>query len=156
MATTQRQYARIGRDEFESRLGSLVDFQEVRPPGTSEVVYEIDLPADDLSIRIFSTLYRGESRDCGDDAIRLVIWSEEADRWIGGRKKTLRLAGTETNPEGWWGNLRPKIQDLMLNWRDYNQGRCPDCDSWMVKRDGEYGEFLGCTDYPACKHTEDC
>lgn len=32
---------------------------------------------------------------------------------------------------------------------------CPECGSEMVLRDGKFGKFYGCTDYPECKHTED-
>jgi len=31
---------------------------------------------------------------------------------------------------------------------------CPECGSNMVKRSGRYGEFYGCSSYPACRHTE--
>lgn len=31
---------------------------------------------------------------------------------------------------------------------------CPDCGKTMVKRNGKYGEFWGCSGYPNCKHTE--
>jgi len=32
---------------------------------------------------------------------------------------------------------------------------CPECGSEMVLREGKFGKFYGCTDYPECKHTED-
>ena len=31
---------------------------------------------------------------------------------------------------------------------------CPECGSNMVKRNGRYGTFFGCSSYPVCKHTE--
>ena len=31
---------------------------------------------------------------------------------------------------------------------------CPDCGSRMVVRRGRYGDFLGCSSYPSCKHTQ--
>lgn len=31
---------------------------------------------------------------------------------------------------------------------------CPSCGGQLVKRKGKYGEFLGCSNYPKCKHTE--
>ena len=31
---------------------------------------------------------------------------------------------------------------------------CPGCESgFMVKRNGRFGDFLGCTNYPKCKNT---
>ena len=31
---------------------------------------------------------------------------------------------------------------------------CPDCGKPMVVKRGKYGEFLACSGYPECKHTE--
>ena len=31
--------------------------------------------------------------------------------------------------------------------------KCPDCGSPMVKRNGRYGEFYGCSTYPKCRGT---
>ena len=30
---------------------------------------------------------------------------------------------------------------------------CPKCGSELVKREGKYGQFLGCSEYPRCKYT---
>lgn len=32
--------------------------------------------------------------------------------------------------------------------------RCPDCGGNLYKREGKYGEFLGCGNYPNCKYTQ--
>ena len=32
---------------------------------------------------------------------------------------------------------------------------CPDCDSFLVKRTGKKGNFLGCSHYPKCTYTQD-
>lgn len=32
-------------------------------------------------------------------------------------------------------------------------GRCPQCGSELVLRNGRYGQFLGCSNYPKCKYT---
>lgn len=32
-------------------------------------------------------------------------------------------------------------------------GVCPECGGALVKRDGRYGTFLGCSNYPRCKYT---
>jgi len=31
---------------------------------------------------------------------------------------------------------------------------CPECGSMLVKKRGRFGEFLGCSNYPKCKHVE--
>ena len=32
---------------------------------------------------------------------------------------------------------------------------CPICDGWLQSRVGKHGPFLGCSNWPACNHTED-
>ena len=32
---------------------------------------------------------------------------------------------------------------------------CPECGLKMVARNGKFGKFWGCVDYPACKGTRD-
>ena len=31
---------------------------------------------------------------------------------------------------------------------------CPECGAVMKFKEGKYGEFLGCSRYPKCKHAE--
>ncbi len=42
-------------------------------------------------------------------------------------------------------------------WRVENQPlqreKCPRCGGTMVKRNGKFGMFLGCSNYPKCKYT---
>lgn len=39
--------------------------------------------------------------------------------------------------------------------KNHNEGSCPKCGKGnMVKRDGKFGQFLACNNYPACKHTD--
>lgn len=52
-----------------------------------------------------------------------------------------------------------KIEDLEKKakitkdcWR--HTKKCPSCDSYLVKRKGKDNYFLGCFNFPACKHTE--
>ena len=34
------------------------------------------------------------------------------------------------------------------------QGRCPRCGGKLVLRDGKYGDFYGCSNYPRCLYTK--
>ncbi len=36
-----------------------------------------------------------------------------------------------------------------------NQGICPRCRGKLVERNGKYGSFIGCSNYPNCKFTKD-
>ena len=34
-------------------------------------------------------------------------------------------------------------------------GKCPRCGRWLVLREGKYGKFYGCSNYPKCKFTQE-
>ena len=34
-------------------------------------------------------------------------------------------------------------------------GKCPRCGGNLVLRNGKYGQFYGCSNYPKCKYTHD-
>lgn len=34
-----------------------------------------------------------------------------------------------------------------------NSGKCPRCDGTLVRRQGKYGSFYGCSNYPKCRYT---
>ena len=153
MSQTQSggRYTQISTDEFESFLSDIAQWERVNGDGvTKENVYALPLPSDRVEIRVFSTLQDGKARDCGNDAIRTVVWDKKHDTPIGGESKTLRI-------ETWRSNLEPKIRDLYANWRRHDHGECPSCgEGVMVERESEDGwEFLGCSNYPSCQNMED-
>lgn len=145
-----RQFTHVRRDEFESHLSEFAVWEEVNLKGVDERVYKIPLPSEHHDVLIFSTVVGDTSRGHGEDAIRTVLWDWEADCPVSGRRKTLRIGPTESNPEGWKANLRPKVEDLMASWRDYLK-ECPDCGARMQYRDGH--DFFGCSRYPECEGT---
>jgi len=156
-AATGRQYENVTEDEFDAFINGLAAAEKKVPENASELAYDIQLPSDELVIRVWSTIVRGNSRDRGKDAIRAVVWDTERQKPIGGREKTLRIGPTASNPEGWKANLRPKILDLVRNWRNYDK-ICPECGSRMALREPDQNDhwtaFWGCTDFPVCDHTE--
>ena len=44
-------------------------------------------------------------------------------------------------------NIRDNIIEKDLN-------KCPKCGGQLVERNGKYGKFLGCSNYPRCKYTD--
>lgn len=38
----------------------------------------------------------------------------------------------------------------------YSPKLCPRCGGELKRRNGRYGEFWGCSEYPACRYTENC
>lgn len=148
---TSRRYVKITRDEFEEFLDSTdLEWKAVDSLG-KEIVYETEDAAPDydvVTMRIFSSIDQrtGVVRDKGADAIRLVLWNNLVGAPVSGMKKTLRI-------ETWKKNLREKVVDL------YDKSskmvkECPECGSILVRREGKYGDFLGCSNYPECDYTE--
>ena len=147
-----RQYTHVSRDEFESFLSDIAVWEEVSLEGTNERVYKIPLPSEHHDVLIFSTVEGESSRGHGEDAIRTVVWDWRVERPVSGESKTLRIGPTDSNPDGWKGNLLPKIQSRMLSWRDYTKD-CPVCEVPMVYH--EKWDFFGCSRYPDCDGTRD-
>jgi len=133
-------------------------FAEFLPPAAEEVecgntlerVWELPLPTDDLSIRVFSTIEGETSRGYGEDAIRTVVWSAKAGGPIGGETKTLRI-------DTWRKNLQAKLESAYANWRKFDHGTCPECgEGVLCEREGKYGDFLACSTWEGgrgCKFT---
>lgn len=44
-------------------------------------------------------------------------------------------------------------RNLQIKRETVNSGRCPRCGGFLVKRNGKYGSFYGCSNYPRCKYT---
>ena len=44
-----------------------------------------------------------------------------------------------------------EIQKHSIN--NCDSTKCPWCGGDLIKRNGKYGDFIGCTNYPKCKYT---
>lgn len=150
-----RNYVQPTKQEFEECLFSAREGIEwvidEKAPG-KEYVYDTHDFApqhNGLVLRVYSTIDKrnDRARSKGADAIRLLAFNRHVMKPMGGRKKTLRI-------ETYCKNLTEKINDIFDQYDEYIQ-QCPECGSWMVIREGRYGEFLGCTGYPDCDYTEE-
>lgn len=57
---------------------------------------------------------------------------------------------------GFWNNLDHVANTqgkIKLKENKVAQRICPRCNNALVERNGQYGMFLGCSDYPRCKYT---
>jgi len=152
-----QQYTRITADEFDSFMTELVpNATKINIPGTREDVWELPLPSDDHTIRVYSTIQGTCSRERGTDAIRCVVWNNTYDEPVGGRRKTLRIST-------WRKNLRAKIEDLYAHWRNFEHGACPRCDNGvLVERipsdSQQWNAFLSCSEWnggDGCNYTKE-
>lgn len=161
MTDSNREYTVIKKNGMEMFLSERLrgEWSIINPDvlgGVNEYVYghrhykaeEMGAEENRYYIMVFSTIDRDTdiSRKKGSDAIRNVIWDKEQMTHIGGREKTLRIGS-------WRSNLREKIRDMWFNPAEY-MIRCDECAGWMSVREGKYGEFLGCNNYPDCENTK--
>jgi len=58
--------------------------------------------------------------------------------------KTLLLNKTDIS-------IREHIHNVREQQRNLKRGICPRCGGQLVLRNGKYGEFWGCSNYPKCK-----
>ncbi len=123
-------------------------FKPMSLPGTVELVWgkRVDQGGTQLSLRVYSGIDpSGNSREVGADAIRVNLFTRLPDGKIvkvSGSKRVHRVAG-------WQKNLQVRLD----KWGD-DLRTCPDCGMPLVVRNGKNGEFLGCTGYPNCHHSE--
>lgn len=47
------------------------------------------------------------------------------------------------------------IKNINTQQKQLKKGICPRCGGKLVLRDGKYGKFYGCSNYPKCKFTKD-
>lgn len=51
-------------------------------------------------------------------------------------------------------SIADKYKDEIGNEEVVNDDICPSCGGKLVKREGKYGEFFGCSNYPKCRFTK--
>ena len=43
------------------------------------------------------------------------------------------------------------VKNIKQTQQELKQGICPRCGGILVERDGQYGKFYGCSNYPKCR-----
>lgn len=161
-------YINITESAFRSKLEGEMGFSQTQIRGTAELVFErpIVLGGEDsgYTIRVYSSVAGGSTRDVGEDAIRVLVVNNETGRPVRlhGEKKGSKIGKriNRTAPNGiaeekrvatLLGRVRDRCAEF---WALVRDNRCPKCGHVMAKRKGKHGEFKGCTNYPECTHTE--
>jgi len=141
------QYTNITQHEIEAFLLPQ-KFEKINLPNTVELVYAKRINKDGLalSLRIYTGINpSGQSREKGEDAIRVNVFCKRTDgqiRMVIGSKRVHRV-------KGWKTNLQKRIDEMSQALIKV----CPKCGNSMVLRHGKNGDFFGCSSYPACKGT---
>lgn len=132
-------------DRFLSRRG----FQEIQLSLSKEKVYARFYRSESgrpFSLRVYTSIEDGEARDCGNDAIRVAIFTKDDEGEIvpvGKRKRVNRI-------KTWKKNLSNRLN----TWQDLLGPNCPKGHGPMIERKGKYGKFWGCNQYPKCRCTK--
>lgn len=145
---SNREFYPISQQEMEDALGLAggsgidgLEFRQIRPPGTSEIVYEADMQARGFAVRCYSSIVSGTARGVGQDAIRIVKVFYD----VNGKAWPFK-AFTVNRIVTWRKNLQRRIIEV----RDMPVRVCPKCGRPMKERTGPYGKFFGCASYPKC------
>ncbi|MBE0515498.1 UvrD-helicase domain-containing protein, partial [Sulfurimonas sp.] len=51
-------------------------------------------------------------------------------------------------------DLENRVAKCISKECDFESKLCPTCNGHLIKRNGQYGEFLGCENYPTCTYSE--
>ena len=137
-------YTMISKQQMDDFL-SKYNAETVNYQTAMEYIYEFKIH-DDLYIRIYSSVDKrsNTSRDIAKDAIRVLLCVHSSNGVVHiNNGKVYRV-------DNWRENLRIKIDSLskmIVN-------RCKICGNYMCLKNGKYGEFYGCINYPNCTYTE--
>jgi hypothetical protein len=126
-----------------------------------EVVVDVVPPGGRAMVRVYTSLAAGarEVRDCGEDAVRLVVGVDSPERFrpIGDSQKILRTAPTSADDRvaTFLARLREEIRQAYV--RAKSVPACPLCGRAMAIRTQKATgrRFYGCTGFPECRGTMD-
>ena len=102
------------------------------------------------AVRIYSSIDRNTNttRDMGQDAIRVTLYDLKKERPVKVEKRVNRTQNALSN-------MRTRARE-MWQYVTGDKNVCPTCKSLLVKRTAKRTkkDFLGCSNYPECKHTQ--
>tara|TARA_B110001454_G_scaffold100369_1_gene94776 strand:- start:1793 stop:2308 length:516 start_codon:yes stop_codon:yes gene_type:complete len=166
-------YVEIKLDEFKKEIENEMGFtcvnpnREVSNPSggyAEEYIYERVVKhhnPDDMmqalrgdafryAIRIYSSVDRrtNTTRNSGQDAIRVTLYDLFKERPVKVEKRVNRTQNALVN-------MRARARE-MWQYVSTRNNICPTCQSLLVKRTAKRtkNQFLGCSNYPECKHTQ--
>lgn len=124
-----------------------------------EVVVDLFPPHGRTSVRIFTSLASGAdaARDCGEDAVRIVLGTTVDGRWrpLGESEKILRTAPRDASDRVgvFLERLKERARGVYLE--ALNTPACPACGRAMGIREARANgsRFWGCCAFPECRGT---
>lgn len=130
-----------------------IGFEQINLPGTEEYVWERQVVTTGgkvfpYRIRIYSTIDCDTScmRDCGNDAVRVVLVRQDSDRPMRVEQRVNRVGDRIME------RVVERARELFRYTIDPNN-YCPECGGLLVPRKSRRGKFVGCSNYPTCSYT---
>jgi hypothetical protein len=158
-------YYNITVQEMDSFLLSQ-GFSRIPPEllvGTRELVYgkRVDSIGIPLTVRVYTGIDpSGQSRDVGEDAMRVALFTKVPDPQSPGKTIIKQLFGSKRvhRVAGWAKNLQTRINEVIT--KASQQRICDRCGLPMILREGKSKStgrpysFYGCSGYPSCTNTK--
>ena len=89
----------------------------------------------------------GYAAETGKDSIRLWLVNSKTNDSLG-----KKVDAYTTRTSGWQERMQEKLRTLYK--RGLQMVNCPKCKTGvMLERNGKYGKFYGCSNFPSCRHT---
>ena len=113
-----------------------------------EHTYLVPLEGRRIAVLIRSSIeMTGRAAPTGNDSIRLVLINS-----LTGQPLAKKVDAWTQRTYGWQDRMLTKISTLYQ--KGLSMVNCPQCDTGVLyKRDGKFGVFYGCSNYPRCKYT---
>ena len=146
-----RHYVERAREDFDALLVERLKFEVIDIPGTEEIVYQRNSTRIPWGVRVYSSVHvrTGRTRDCGDDAIRVVMVDLETGRprKIMGEGPKSKAGRRINRTKSAMVNLEKRVKQYLMLGTD--QYLCPTCGGLMAVRKSKTSDyrFLGCTNW---------
>ena len=113
-----------------------------------EHTYLVPLEDKRIAVLIRSSIeMTGRAAPTGNDSIRLVLINS-----LTGQPLAKKIDAWTQRTYGWQDRMLEKIATLYR--KGLSMVNCPQCDKGVLsQRDGKFGVFYGCSNYPRCKYT---
>jgi len=94
--------------------------------------------------QLYATIRRYSRERLSMEQVRAICRAIESSRLSSEEKENMKLHNENVHK-----TVFKKEESL-------SSGRCPRCGGKLVLRDGKYGKFYGCSNYPRCRFTQQC
>lgn len=119
-------FVTVTKQEFEEWLPK--DFEVINDFRSKEYIYQINTDKESLAVRIYSSVdkFTNQTRDKGDDAIRVILWDLLNTNPIGKGKRINRVEGATLIKN----RIQQRINEFLQNTKDIEIKKKPTVKMW--------------------------